>query len=132
MSSFPMEVGRVVFSKAGRDAGHYFVVVAVLDKDHVAIANGCQRKVDNPKKKKIKHLVAKPEILEEIREKIFAKKRIFDSEVRNKLDAIGYQEALLPRKEGLKLAQERQYRGRRRRRRGAAEREFPRRAGRRA
>ena len=57
MSSFPMEVGRVVFSKAGRDAGHYFVVVAVLDKDHVAIANGCQRKVDNPKKKKIKHLV---------------------------------------------------------------------------
>ena len=96
MSSFPMEVGRVVFSKAGRDAGHYFVVVAVLDKDHVAIANGCQRKVDNPKKKKIKHLVAKPEILEEIREKIFAKKRIFDSEVRNKLDAIGYQEALLP------------------------------------
>ena len=51
-------------------------------------------------KKKIKHLVGKPEIIEEIREKIFAKKRIFDSEVRNKLDAIGYQEALLPRKEG--------------------------------
>ena len=60
----------------------------------------CRYKVDNPKKKKIKHLVAKPEVLEEIREKIFAKKRIFDSEVRNKLDAIGYQEALLPRKEG--------------------------------
>ena len=99
MSSFPMEVGRVVFSKAGRDAGHYFVVVAVLDKDHVAIAKGCQRKGENPKKKN-KHLVAKPEVLEEIREKIFAKKRIFDSEVRNRLDAIGYQEALLPRKEG--------------------------------
>ena len=46
------------------------------------------------------YLGAKPEVLEEIREKIFAKKRIFDSEVRNKLDAIGYQEALLPRKEG--------------------------------
>ena len=101
MSSFPMEVGRVVFSKAGRDAGHYFVVVAVLDKDHVAIPTLPNiSKVDNPKKKKIKHLVAKPEVLEEIREKIFAKKRIFDSEVRNKLDAIGYQEALLPRKEG--------------------------------
>ena len=50
MSSYPMEVGRVVFSRAGRDQGHYFVVVAVLDEDHVAIANGCQRKVDNPKK----------------------------------------------------------------------------------
>ena len=100
MSSFPMEVGRVVFSRAGRDQGHYFVVVDVLDEDYVAIANGCQRKVDNPKKKKIKHLVAKPELLEEISKKISEKKRIFDSEVRNKLDAIGYQEALLPRKEG--------------------------------
>ena len=100
MNSFPMEVGRVVFSKAGRDQGHYFVVVDVINEDYVAIANGCQRKVDNPKKKKIKHLVAKPEIIEEIREKIFAKKRIFDSEVRNKLDAIGYLEALLPHKEG--------------------------------
>ena len=100
MNSFPMEVGRVVLSRAGRDQGHVFVIVDVIDDDYVAIANGCQRKVDNPKKKKIKHLVAKPELLEEIREKIFAKKRIFDSEVRNKLDAIGYQEALLPRKEG--------------------------------
>ena len=100
MNSFPMEVGRVVLSRAGRDQGHVFVIVDVIDEEYVAIANGCQRKVDNPKKKKIKHLVAKPELLEEIREKIFAKKRIFDSEVRNKLDAIGYQEALLPRKEG--------------------------------
>lgn len=74
MSSFPMEVGRVVFSKAGRDAGHYFVVVAVLDKDHVAIANGCQRKVDNPKKKKIKHLVAKPEILKKFVKKFLQKR----------------------------------------------------------
>ena len=100
MNSFPMEVGRVVLSRAGRDQGHVFVIVDVIDENYVAIANGCQRKVDNPKKKKIKHLVAKPELLEEIRKKIFAKKRIFDSEVRNKLDAIGYQEALLPRKEG--------------------------------
>ena len=100
MNSFPMEVGRVVFSRAGRDHGHYFVIVDVIDEEYVAIANGCLRKVDNPKKKKIKHLVAKPELLEEISKRISEKKRIFDSEVRNRLDAIGYQEALLPRKEG--------------------------------
>ena len=100
MNSFPMEVGRVVLSRAGRDQGHLFVIVDVIDENYVAIANGCQRKVDNPKKKKIKHLVAKPELLEEISKKISEKKRIFDSDVRNKLDAIGYQEALLPRKEG--------------------------------
>ena len=100
MNSFPMEVGRVVLSRAGRDQGHYFVVVDVIDENYVAIANGCQRKVDNPKKKKIKHLAAQKEIFSEISEKVLEKKRIFDSEVRNKLDAIGYQEALLPRKEG--------------------------------
>ena len=100
MNSFPMEVGRVVLSRAGRDQGHYFVVVDVIDENYVAIANGCQRKVDNPKKKKIKHLAAQKEIFPEISEKVLEKKRIFDSEVRNKLDAIGYQEALLPRKEG--------------------------------
>ena len=100
MNSFPMEVGRVVLSRAGRDQGHLFVIVDVIDENYVAIANGCQRKVDNPKKKKIKHLVAKSEIFEEIRKKIFSGSRIFDYEVRNKLDAIGYQEALLPRKEG--------------------------------
>ena len=100
MNSFPMEVGRVVLSRAGRDQGHYFVIVDVIDENYVAIANGCQRKVDNPKKKKIKHLAAQKEIFEEISKKVSEKKRIFDSEVRNKLDAIGYQEALLPRKEG--------------------------------
>ncbi|MFR3407097.1 MAG: hypothetical protein ACLTV6_11455 [Christensenellales bacterium] len=100
MSSFPMEVGRVVFSKAGRDAGHYFVVVAVLDKDHVAIANGCQRKVDNPKKRRSSIWLPNPKFLKKFVKNFCKKKRIFDSEVRNKLDAIGYQEALLPRKEG--------------------------------
>ena len=100
MNSFPMEVGRVVLSRAGRDQGRYFVIVDVIDENYVAIANGCQRKIDNPKKKKIKHLVAKSELFEEIRKKIFSGSRIFDYEVRNKLDAIGYHEALLPRKEG--------------------------------
>ena len=77
MNSFPMEVGRVVLSRAGRDQGHYFVIVDVIDENYVAIANGCQRKVDNPKKKKIKHLAAQKEIFEGIREKIFSKKEDF-------------------------------------------------------
>lgn len=100
MSAFPFEIGRVVCSRAGRDRGRFFVIVGVLDGDHVAVADGSLRKVDHPKRKKLKHLVAKPEVFEDLREKIFAKKRIFDSEVRNRLDAIGYQEALLPHKEG--------------------------------
>ncbi len=74
MSSFPMEVGRVVFSKAGRDAGHYFVVVAVLDKDHVAIANGCQRKVDNPKRRRSSIWLPNPKFLKKFVKKFLQKR----------------------------------------------------------
>ena len=75
-------------------------MLAVLDDDHVAIANGCQRKVDNPKKKKVRHLVAKAEVIPEIRDKVQAKQKIFDQELRRRLEAAGYQEASLPHKEG--------------------------------
>ena len=48
--------GNIVLSKAGRDKGKYFVVLGVIDDNFVLIADGDLRKVDNPKKKKIKHL----------------------------------------------------------------------------
>ena len=48
--------GNIVLSKAGRDKGKYFVVLKVIDTQYVEIADGDLRKVDNPKKKKCKHL----------------------------------------------------------------------------
>lgn len=48
--------GAIVRSKAGRDKFRHFVVIEVLDDDYVTIADGDLRKVDAPKKKKIKHL----------------------------------------------------------------------------
>ena len=49
-------IGRIVQSLAGRDADRLFVIVAELDGEHVAIADGRMRKCVNPKKKKLKHL----------------------------------------------------------------------------
>lgn len=48
--------GAVVKSKAGRDKFRHFVVIEVIDEEYVTIADGDLRKVDAPKKKKIKHL----------------------------------------------------------------------------
>ena len=48
--------GNIVLSKAGRDKGNYFVVLATVDENFVYIADGDLRKVDNPKLKKCKHL----------------------------------------------------------------------------
>lgn len=48
--------GAIVRSKAGRDKFRFFVVIDVVDNDYVTIADGDLRKIDSPKKKKIKHL----------------------------------------------------------------------------
>lgn len=48
-------VGQLVRSKAGRDKGTDFVVVKT-DNSYVYVADGRMRKLENPKKKKIKHI----------------------------------------------------------------------------
>ena len=49
-------IGKVVRSKAGRDANHLYVVIGQLDNDYVFIVNGKTKTLEKPKKKKIKHL----------------------------------------------------------------------------
>ena len=48
--------GDIVLSKAGRDKNKHFIVLEVIDEQYVMIADGDLRKVDNPKRKKCKHL----------------------------------------------------------------------------
>ncbi len=100
MNGMTFEPGRIVFSRKGRDKGRYFVVLYAVDDHHVMIADGCLRKVEHPKKKKVIHLEAKPQLLESVRQKLADGKTIFDSEVRNLLEAEGYTDSLPPRKEG--------------------------------
>ncbi|RVU54071.1 KOW domain-containing RNA-binding protein [Anaerosphaera multitolerans] len=55
--TFLIEVGQVVKAKAGRDIGGIFLVYKVLDESYVLIVDGKRRKLANPKKKKVKHLI---------------------------------------------------------------------------
>ncbi len=49
--------GQLVLSKAGRDKGKKFIITAVdKDRGYAYIVNGKLRRVENPKKKKMKHL----------------------------------------------------------------------------
>jgi hypothetical protein len=50
-------VGMVVTSRAGRDAGDRYVVIAVAGADAVLVADGRRRGVGRPKRKNVKHLV---------------------------------------------------------------------------
>ena len=48
--------GQLVKSKAGHDRGDIFIVVGVQDDRYVFIADGDKRRIENPKKKKNRHL----------------------------------------------------------------------------
>ena len=57
---FSFEKGRVVQSIQGRDRGRYFLVMEALDEGTVTVADGRYHPLERPKKKKTRHLHAKP------------------------------------------------------------------------
>ncbi|MGB9680016.1 MAG: RNA-binding protein [Thermoanaerobacteraceae bacterium] len=81
-----MSIGQIVRSKAGRDQGRVFVVVANSDDSHVMIADGDLRKIEKPKKKKIKHLQKINKIAEDVRNKIINNERITNEDLKNALE----------------------------------------------
>lgn len=58
------EVGRVVFSKAGRDKGRKLVITEIVDEHYVLVADGSLRKLEKPKRKKRMHLKLTHEMIE--------------------------------------------------------------------
>ena len=83
MNKLPIEVGSVVISKAGRDAGRLFIVVEAVDDDFVMIANGDLRKLDRLKKKRRKHLKPTGTVVEALKEKLANGEPIENHEVRS-------------------------------------------------
>ena len=77
-------VGSMVRSKAGRDKGDLFIVIA-RDGEYAYLANGELRKVDSPKKKKLKHLQGSGKISEFIVNKLETVGKVTNSEVRKAL-----------------------------------------------
>jgi len=85
-------IGRIALSRAGRDKGRAFLVVAEdpCEPDYLFVVDGALRKLSKPKKKKRKHLHLEPAIAEDIREKLLSGKQVFDAEIRSCLRNLGY------------------------------------------
>jgi len=92
MVEYTVEVGRVVESKAGRDKGRLFIITGIIDEQYVTIADGDLRMLDRPKKKKLKHLRFRPEILSPIAEKLTGGAKVFDAELRSAIRALKEEE----------------------------------------
>ncbi|MGI6112597.1 MAG: hypothetical protein ACOYEJ_00570 [Mahellales bacterium] len=59
-----VKTGQLVRSRAGRDKGRYFLVMKAIDDQFVLICDGELRRLEKPKKKKIKHLDILPVCVE--------------------------------------------------------------------
>lgn len=76
-------------SIAGRDKGNFFVVVQIDDDEkYVYLVDGSIRKVENPKKKKIKHIELTNYSDETLTERITKKRKLTNQEVKRFLREI--------------------------------------------
>ncbi len=87
-----MEIHRsdIVLSEAGRDKGMLFFVIDT-DGVYVSLANGKERKLEHPKRKKLKHvrLVLRPD--SSVAAKLRSGDKVLNSELRRELAIAGQQ-----------------------------------------
>ena len=58
-----LSVGQLVTSRAGRDSGRKYVVIGFDESGYVLVADGMIRKINRPRRKNVKHLVAHDAVL---------------------------------------------------------------------
>jgi len=78
------KLGQIVFSKSGRDKGEAFIITQI-DGEFLYLANGSLRKLEKPKKKKIKHVQKTNFIDENIGIKLLEKSYLLDSDIRKSI-----------------------------------------------
>ncbi len=77
----------IVKSTAGRDEGDLFFVLDIQE-EFLLLADGKRRRVENPKRKKCKHVAFVGESHSVVAEKIRSSEKITNSELRKALAAV--------------------------------------------
>lgn len=88
MKPIPYEPGRVVVSTQGRDKGKAYMIVEIMDEAFVNVCDGDARKLDKPKKKRIKHLRARPYVLTELMNQLAAGRSVQNGELKKQLKSV--------------------------------------------
>lgn len=103
MTGKSFQPGTIVVSKAGRDAGRLFTVLAWDGDAYLWLCDGDLRKVQKPKKKKAKHVRRTPYVLSYVEEDYRAGRNTLDARIRKDLQFLGYSDqnkAFEEKKEG--------------------------------
>lgn len=83
-----VQVGSLVCSLQGRDNGRFYLVVGIESSCMVRVADGERRKVDNPKRKNLKHLKVYDVVATLLVEKAQIGKRITDADVQKSIKSL--------------------------------------------
>jgi len=85
-STSDIAVGQVVKSRAGRDKGYIFLVLDIIDDKYMYIVDGDIRKLDNPKRKKINHVIVYNTVFPELKDKLENGTKINNAYIRKLLE----------------------------------------------
>ncbi|MEW5952238.1 MAG: KOW domain-containing RNA-binding protein [Bacillota bacterium] len=80
--------GRVVESTAGRDAGKLFLVVGVISATLIQVADGRGRKIDQAKKKNVKHVKPHAQVAQDIAGRLGGGLPVTDADIRAALETL--------------------------------------------
>ncbi|NLU50799.1 MAG: RNA-binding protein [Syntrophomonadaceae bacterium] len=81
-------VGRLVFSRAGRDRGRALLVLKMLNDRLVMVVDGDLRTLENPKPKNLKHLQVTNRVARDVREKVARGDPLDNALIRRAIDAL--------------------------------------------
>ncbi len=80
--------GQLVRSKAGRDKDRLFIIIGIIDDQYVTIVDGDLRRVEKPKRKKIRHL-SKINQVSETLQKAISEGELTNPLVRREIERLG-------------------------------------------
>ncbi|GFI61674.1 hypothetical protein IMSAG049_00835 [Clostridiales bacterium] len=83
-------VGQVVYSKSGHDKGKSFIIISI-EGEYLYLVDGKSRRIDKPKKKKMKHVQITGHYDQEIKAKLENDKYILDADFAKALKQYGNQ-----------------------------------------
>jgi len=81
-------LGQLAKSIAGRDKGRFMIIIDIIDENYVYIVDGDLRKVENPKKKKIKHLKLLNKRADIVVEKLARKRKVTNEDIKKALSEL--------------------------------------------
>lgn len=87
MSIREINKGQLVKSRAGRDKDNFFLIYD-WDDEFIYVVDGDTRRIQNPKKKNIKHLWYTERIAMDIKEKLLEGKKVTNADIRQALEEL--------------------------------------------